>query len=177
MLSRSIWPAPNRWRNATQSPKRLRDHKCSVTDGRSACISRTNGANVSSSANRSCSSQTSSSQFMIYIIIWLSSLGGTCSKRFLWLHFVGIFISTRKRIGLAFTLDNVGIVSFQLYSSRVIVFISQHRLLPHTLNFIFLYRVRPVESVIGQSNDTVFSGCSIITCRMTSNAVPNFLWQ
>ena len=142
----------------------------------SACISRTNGADVSRSATRSCSSKASSSQSMIYIIIWLSSLGVTCSKSFLWTHSVGIFILTLKRIGLAFTLEDVGIVSIQLYSSRVIVFIS-HRLPPHTLNFLFLYRVRPVKSVIGQSNDTVLSGCSIITCRMTSNAAPNFLWQ
>ena len=130
------------------------------------------GANVSRSANRSCSSQASSSHFIIYIVIWFSSLGGTCSKSFLWTHFVGILILTLKRIGLAFTLEDVGIFSFQLYSSRVIVFISQHRLLSHTLNFLFLYHVRAVESVIGQSNDTVLSGCSIITCRMTSNAVP-----
>ena len=109
---------------------------------------------------------------MIYIVIWFSSLGGTCSKRFLWTHFVGIFILTLKQIGLSFTLEDVGIFSFQLYSSRVVVFISQPRLPSHTLIFLFLCQIRPVESVIGQSNHTVLSGCSIIMCRMTSNAVP-----
>ena len=139
MLSRSIRPAANRWRNASQSSKRVPAR-----------------ANVSCSANRSCSSQASSSHFMIYIVIWFSSLGGTCSKSFLWTQFVGIFILTLKQIGLSFTLEDVGIFSFQLYSSRVVVFISQPRLPSHTLNFLFLYQIRPVESVIGQSNDTEY---------------------
>ena len=161
MISRSIWPAANRWRNATQSSKWLCYFKCSATDGSSArmglmCLDQPTGL-----AYRKHHHHTS-----YYILSFdFRRSEGLAQKDFLWTHFAGIFLLTLKRIGLAFTLEDVGIFSFQLYSSRVIVFISQHRLLSHTV-------IRPVESVIGQSNDTVLSGCSIITCRMTSNAVP-----
>ena len=144
MLPRSIWPAANRWRNATQSSKRLCYFKCSVTDGRSACMAW--GQCVSSSQQVLLIASIIITLHNMYCHLIFVARRDLFKKGFLWIYFVGIFILTLKRIGLASTLDDVGIFSFQLYSSRVIVFISQHRLLSHTLNFLFLYQIRPVDA-------------------------------